>query len=88
MALLPESQCQSPLWRLTLLSDPKIIGVLGRLWRRESSGDHGPFHRVLVQGGTGLVPTRMNPSCWSGGFPVSLFLLAQVLEEMLHPTHQ
>ena len=28
MALSPESRGQSPLWRPTLLSDPKILGVL------------------------------------------------------------
>ena len=41
MALSPESQGQSPLWRPTLFSDPKIMGVLGCLWHGESSGDRG-----------------------------------------------
>jgi hypothetical protein len=74
---LPESQSQSPLWRPTLLSDPMILGVLGYLCHVETSGDHGSVHWVHAQGGTGLMQTRMNPSCWSGRFPVSLFLLAQ-----------
>jgi hypothetical protein len=43
----------------------------------ESSGNCGMVHQV--QGGLGLVWTRMNPSRWSGWFPVSLFLLAQAL---------
>ena len=42
MEFSPESQGQSPLWRPTFLSDPKILGVLGRLLRGESSGDLGP----------------------------------------------
>jgi hypothetical protein len=41
MLLSPECQFQSPLWRPTLLSDPKILGLLGCLWCGESSGNHG-----------------------------------------------
>ena len=92
MVLSLESRGQSPLWRPTLLSDPKILGVLGHLQHGESSGDRGTVHRVGAQGGLGLAPTRMNPGCCSGGVLVSLFLLAQalpvVLEQMLHSTHQ
>jgi hypothetical protein len=44
MVFSPESQGQSPLWRLTLLSDPKILGVLGCLQCGESSGDLGTVH--------------------------------------------
>jgi hypothetical protein len=72
MALSPESRGQSPLWRPTLLSDPKILGVLGRLQCGESSGDCG----VCAQGGRRLALNRTNPNHWSGGFPVSLFLPA------------
>ena len=43
MALSPESRGQCPLWRLTLLSDPKILGVLGLLWLGESSGMESPL---------------------------------------------
>jgi hypothetical protein len=32
---------------------------------------------VHAQAHTGLVKTRTNPSCWLGGFPLSLFLPAQ-----------
>ena len=77
MALSLESWGQSPLWRPTLLSDPKILGVLGHLWSGESSGDHGTIHRVHAKDGPELTLTGTNPSCWSGGFLVSLFLLAQ-----------
>ena len=57
MALSPESQGQSPLWRPTLLSDPKILGVLGHLWHGESSGDRGqtsllPSMQVCLSIGT------------------------------------
>jgi hypothetical protein len=41
MVLSPESQGQSPLWRPTLLSDPKILGMLGCLWHGESSEECG-----------------------------------------------
>jgi hypothetical protein len=41
MELSPESWGQSPLWRPSLLSDPKILGVLGHLWHGESSWDCG-----------------------------------------------
>ena len=77
MALSLESWGQSPLWRLTLISDPKILGVLVHQRHGESSGNRGTVYQVRSQGGMGLVLTRMNPSRWSGGFPVSLFLLAQ-----------
>ena len=77
MVLSPGSQGQSPLWRPTILSDPKILGVLGYLQCGEFSGDHVTIHQIHVQGGTGLSLTRMNVSSWSGGFPVFLFLLAQ-----------
>jgi hypothetical protein len=49
MVFSPESQSQSPLWRLTLLSDPKILRVLGRLQRGESSGELGTIHQVHAQ---------------------------------------
>lgn len=51
MALSPESHSQSCLWRLTLLNDPKILGVLGHLWSGESSGDSGTIFRVSAQSG-------------------------------------
>jgi hypothetical protein len=35
---------QSSLWRPTLFSDPKILGVPGLLWHGESSGDRGTVH--------------------------------------------
>ena len=74
MALSPESWCQSPLWRQTLFNDPKILGVLGSLQHGESYGDCGTVCQVRAQGGLGLMPTRINPSCWSGGFPVGVVL--------------
>ena len=60
MALSSESQSQSPFWSLILLSDPKILGVLGHLQFGKSSGNYGTVHRA--QGGTGLEPTGINPS--------------------------
>jgi hypothetical protein len=77
MVLSLESWGQSPLWRWTLLSDPRILGVLGHLQHGESSGDGGTVCHVPAQGGPGLVPTRRNPSRWAVGFSVSLFLLTQ-----------
>ena len=62
MVLSPESQGQSPPWRLTLLSDPKILGVLGHLHHGEFSGDLGKVCGVRAQGGLGLALTRTNPS--------------------------
>ena len=78
MELSPESLGQSPLWRPTLLRDPKILRMLGCLWHGEPSGDLGTVHRVHAQGAPGLVLTGKNPSHWLGGSIVSLFLLAQV----------
>ena len=46
MVLSPESQGQSPLWKPTLLSDPKILGVLGCLMHGESSGALGIICQV------------------------------------------
>ena len=91
--LSPETQVQSPLYKPTLLSDPKILGVLGHLWCGEFSGDLGTIFRVCAQGSAWLELTGMNSSCWLGEFPVSLFLLAQatlpaVLEQMFCSTHQ
>ena len=58
----------------------------------ESSGDLGPLHRDYAEGGKGVVPTRINLSCWSGWCLLSLFLLAEdplgFFELMLHSTHQ
>jgi hypothetical protein len=58
MVLSPDSGGQSPLWRPTHLSDPKILSVLGHLWCGESSGDRGTICQVLYQGGVWLTPTR------------------------------
>jgi hypothetical protein len=44
MELSPELLGQSSLWRQTLLSDPKILSVLGHLRLGESSGDFGIVH--------------------------------------------
>ena len=66
MTLLPDSQCQRPLWRPSLLSDPKILGVLGGLLNGESSGDRGTVCRVQAQGGK-------EPQPQVGRLPVSLF---------------
>ena len=41
MLLSPESWGQSPLWKSTLLRDPKFLGLLGHLLCGESSGDWG-----------------------------------------------
>jgi hypothetical protein len=68
MVLSPESQGQSSLWRPTLLSDPKILAMLGRLQCGEFSGDCGTIWQVRAQGGMGLVLSRRNPSRWSEGF--------------------
>ena len=66
MTLLPDSQCQRPLWRPSLLSDPKILGVLGGLLNGESSGDRGTVCPVQAQGGK-------EPQPQVGRLPVSLF---------------
>jgi hypothetical protein len=66
MVLSPESQSQSLLWRPTLLSHSKTLGVLGCLQHGESSGD------CLLSScprWPGLMLTRKKPSCWSGRFP-------------------
>jgi hypothetical protein len=75
MALSPEFPGQSPPWRPTLLSNSKILGVLGKMQHGESSGDLGIIRRVHAKGC--VVLTGMNPSHYLGGFPLSLFLLAQ-----------
>jgi hypothetical protein len=77
MVLSSEIRGQGPLWRLPLLINPKILGVLGHLWCGESSGNRRTICWVSAQGGPGLAPTRTNLCHWSGGFPVSLFLMAQ-----------
>ena len=59
MVLSPESRSQRPLWRLTLLSDPKILGVLGRLLSGEPSGDRGTVRLCPRWYGAG---TNRNPS--------------------------
>jgi hypothetical protein len=56
MALSLESRGQKPLWRLTLLSDPKILDVLGRLRLEESSGDRGTISQIHTQDDAGLTP--------------------------------
>ena len=56
MVLSPESQGQSPLWRPTLLSDPKILGVLGHLQHGESSGDLGPSADFVPKVFSGHLP--------------------------------
>ena len=61
MVLSPESQVQGLLWRPTLLSDPKILGVLGSLQRGESSRDLGTICRVCAQGGTGSDADQNKP---------------------------
>ena len=76
MVLSPESQGQSPLWRLTLLSDPKILCVLWHVRHGESSGDFGTIHRVCDQDSTGLALNGRKSRCWLGRFPLSLFMLA------------
>lgn len=53
MELSPEFQSQSSLWRPILLSNPKILGVLGPLRHGASSGDLGTIRRVRAQGGEG-----------------------------------
>jgi hypothetical protein len=85
----PESQDQSPLWRPTLLSDPKILGVLGCLWHGESSG--GPWDHLLSLCPRWLWPER-NLAADRAGFlcPCSCWQkpLWVVLEHMLRSTHQ
>ena len=44
MVLSPESRDQSPVCRTTLLSDSKILGVIGSLQHVESSEDSGTVH--------------------------------------------
>jgi hypothetical protein len=78
--LLPESQDQSPLWRLTLLSDPKILGVLGCLLHGEFSKELGTVCWVHIQD-VGLAIMGKNPSHWSGVFPLSLILLASAPQD-------
>ena len=78
MVLSPKSWGQSPLWRSTLPSVPKILGVLEHLWHGESSVVGGTVCLDSTQSGMGLALTGKKPSCCSGGFPLSLFLLAQV----------
>ena len=56
--------------------DQEVLGVLGVLRRAESSGSSRPS-AGFMQKMVGLAPTRKNPSLWLGGFPLSLFLLAQ-----------
>jgi hypothetical protein len=73
MVLSPESGDQSPLWRPTFLSDPKILGMLGRLQHRESSGGRGTFCRV----GYGAGVNWKEPQPLVGRFPLSVFILAQ-----------
>jgi hypothetical protein len=63
MMLLPESWGQSTFLKSTLLSDPKILGMLGCLWCGESSVVHGTICRSLAQDGPGLMPIRKYPSC-------------------------
>ena len=77
IVLSPDFWGQSPLWRPTLLTDPKILGVLGHLQCGESSGACGTLSRVCAKDGLGLMLTRNNPSHWSVGFPLSLSLLTQ-----------
>jgi hypothetical protein len=77
MVLSPETRGQRPFWNPTLLSDHKTLGVLGRLWCGESSGDRVTVCWVCVQGGMELALTGTHSRSWSGGFTVSLFLLAQ-----------
>ena len=76
MALSPESRGQSTVWMPILLSDSKILGVPGCLQLGESYENHGTVCQVHIQSCKGLVLTGMYRSCWSGGFPVSQFLLA------------
>ena len=73
LVLSSETRGQSPPWRPTFLSDPKILGVLGHLWCEESSGDLGTFLQVHAQDGTGLALTGMNPSWWLDRFLLSFF---------------
>jgi hypothetical protein len=77
MVFSPESEGQSPLWRSILLSDPKILGVLGHLWCGESSGDCGTVHPWSSWPRWSRAGTYRTPRLWLGGFPVSLFLLPQ-----------
>ena len=92
MALSPHSWGQSPLWRPTLLSDPKILGVLGHLWCGESSGDCnqplGSCPRCCWAGAdrkepptAGLVGFLCPCSCWHKPLWV-------VLEQKLRSPHQ
>lgn len=76
MGLSPEFWGQSPLWRPTLLSDPKILGVLGHLWCGKSSGDRGTVLQFFAQGVAGLMPTGTNPSPSIESLPMWLFLTA------------
>ena len=73
IAFSPESWGQSPLLRPTFLSDPKILGMLGRLQHRESSGGRGTFCRV----GYGAGVNWKEPQPLVGRFPLSVFILAQ-----------
>ena len=86
MAHSSESRGQSPLCRLTLLSDPKILGVLGCLRCGESSGDCGTFCNLCRRWPRSFA-YRKEPQLLVGQVSVSLFLLV-VLEEMLYFTHQ
>ena len=91
IVLSPEFRGQSPLWRLTLLSNPKILGVLGHLWCRESSGDRETLRKVYRLSGADAnqnepqllvrLVSCVSCSCWPN-------ILWVVLEQMLHSTHQ
>jgi hypothetical protein len=61
-----------------LSGDREVLGVLGVLWRGESSGALDALDQVLEEdrlGGGGM--TGKDPSLWLGGIPLSLFLPAQ-----------
>ena len=92
MVLSPESQGQSSLWRPTLLSDPKILGVLGHLQCGESSGDLGTSAEFEPKMERGWRQVEGTPSAGWEGFlcphscwPKPLWV---VLEQMLRSTHQ
>ena len=65
MVLSPEFQGQSPLWRPTLLSDPKILCVLGCLQHGEFSVDLGTVCWVCAQVvGAGTYRKDPQPLVW------------------------
>ena len=59
-----------------LSGDQEVLGVLGVLWRGESSGALDALDWVHSEDG-GAGPSLNGSHLWSGEVPLSLFLLAQ-----------